>query len=206
MGFTFPFKEAKPSKAVATCAQPRSCHIICFTQHAFTATYWESVFPSWSSTLNRLPVKLNSVTGLSLLHLFHFHPLISVSFSHFSVSPRSLNRTENLSLHQFPHTHLQLLAPKPWTPRLFQDQVDLEVSHGSEAWLPALTLLPAGRRASRQLCSRTTFDLCVCVWVCMIETVLHCTVIHVFPGELSATVTPCWLCQECPLPNLPQLC
>ncbi|CAB1437607.1 unnamed protein product, partial [Pleuronectes platessa] len=59
------------------------------------------------------------------------------------------------------------------------DQVDLEVSHSSETQLPALTLQPGGKQAG-------SFAPAL--------------------RELSATVTPCWLCQECPLPNLPQLC
>lgn len=80
---TFPVKRAQPSKAVTTCALSWSCHIICFTLRVFTARFSERIFPPWSSTLNRFPVKLKSVTELSILHLSHSHPWRSVAFSHF---------------------------------------------------------------------------------------------------------------------------
>ena len=110
------------TETVATCAQPWSCRIICLKRYAFTARLCESIFPPWSSTLNRFPVKLNGVTDPSVLHLLPFHPLISLSFSHFpSLSPsKSQIKSVTPSVFLILHSHwLYSHCPTPWTPFCF---------------------------------------------------------------------------------------
>lgn len=157
------------TETIATCAQPWSCRIICFKLYA-SSLVWDHIssmifhIKQISCEAQHRDRPLCSPPSSLSLAYFSFSLTLSRHFH-----PR--NHKSNLSLHHsslfYTVTGSAAAAPAPWTPFCFRDKVDLEVSHGSEAWLPGLTPLPGGRQADSFALALSLISPCVlvCVWL-----------------------------------------